>query len=290
MDMKEVISLEDILKQLYSISGILIDVYDLEGRSIARYPDQGALFCSLVGADAAGCRRCEQDNQKAFAAVRKEHKFHLYRCHMGLYEAVFPLYHYGRLAGYMMTGQMLENSEEAAQEVIKKARQADLGDEDKIQKAVNSLVRIAPEEIETFVTMCRVCADYIANHHQFPVTATGTARELVRYLEEHYRENITLEGLCRWFGYSRTRLNQLFREYTGTSICRYLMDIRLENACKSLRNSELSIYSIATESGFSNQNYFSRQFKKYIGCTPGEYRKNKEYLKDKKKPGKSLET
>lgn len=280
--MKEDISLNDILKQLYTISGILIDVYDLEGHSIARYPDQGALFCRLVNSAAAGRRRCEQDNQEAFATVRKEHKFHLYRCHMGLYEAVFPLYHYGRLAGYMMTGQMLENNEETVRKVVKKALQLNLGEKDEIRKAVDGLVRIAPEEIETFTTMCRVCADYIANHHQFPVTAVGTARELVRYLEEHYRENITLDGLCRWFGYSRTRLNQLFREYTGTSICRYLMNVRLENACKSLLSTRQSVYSIAMESGFSNQNYFSRQFKKYIGCTPGEYRKNKEYPEGKK--------
>ena len=98
--MSEIISLEDILKQLYAISGILIDVYDLEGHSVARYPDTGAYFCTLVSRSSQGCDRCGMDNREAFATVREEHKVHIYRCHMGLYEAVFPLYHYGRLAGY----------------------------------------------------------------------------------------------------------------------------------------------------------------------------------------------
>lgn len=274
--MKDEISLEDILKQLYTISGILIDVYNLEGRSIARYPDDGAAFCRLVCRSPEGVRRCAKDNKEAFATVRREHRVHIYQCHMGLYEAVFPLYHYGRLVGYMMTGQMLEKGEGAAEEAAREAKRLKLGSDEEIQQAVDALVRIDLEERETFVTMCRVCADYIANHHQFPVTATGTARELVRYLDEHYREAIRLEDLCHWFGYSKTRLNQLFREYTGTSVCRYLMDVRMENACRMLRGSGESIYSIAMENGFSSQNYFSRQFKKYIGCTPGEYRQNTE--------------
>ena len=111
--MKEEISLYDILKQLYSISGILIDVYSLDGESLARYPDRGAELCRLVNEDPRGCVRCGRANQEGFAQVRKEHKVHIYKCHMGLYEAVVPLYYYGTLAGYMMMGQMLEKGEKA---------------------------------------------------------------------------------------------------------------------------------------------------------------------------------
>lgn len=271
--MQKELELEEILKQLYKLSGLLIDVYDLEGKLIARYPDKGAPFCTLVGKTAGGRRKCTSNNQQAFAAVRKEHKVYIYQCHMGLYEAVFPLYHYGRLAGYMMTGQMLENREGAEEELCKKAERLHIGGREEIQETAAQLVRIAPQEMETFATMCRICADYIANHHQFPVTAAGTARELVRYLEEHFRERITLDHLCRWFGYSRTRLEQLFRAYTGSSIGRYLTEVRIRQACRLLRGTSLSIYSVAMETGFSSQNYFSRQFRKYTGCTPVSYRR-----------------
>lgn len=271
--MQEEISLKDILKQLYAISGILIDVYNLDGCSLARYPDCGAYFCTMVGQNRKGCLRCEQANKAAFAAVRKEHRVQIYQCHMGLYEAVVPLYHYGRLAGYMMTGQILENRPETEAEVIRRAQRLGIGTKEEIKEAVQRLVRIDLEEMETFVTLCRICADYIASHHQFPITAAGTAKELCRYLEEHYREKITLEHLCHWFGYSKTRLNQLFRAYTGMSVYHYLTELRLKKACMNLCNSSQSVYSIALECGFSNQNFFSRQFKKYMGCTPVDYRK-----------------
>lgn len=272
--MKEEISLYDILKQLYSISGILIDVYSLDGESLARYPDRGAELCRLVNEDPKGCARCGRANQEGFARVRKEHKVHIYKCHMGLYEAVVPLYYYGTLAGYMMMGQMLEKGEEARTEVIEKAENLGLGTTEAIKSAVEDLVQIDLEEIETFVTLCRICADYITNHHQFPVSAGDMAEEVRLYLEEHYGEKITLKRLCGWFGYSKTRLNQLFRESMGMSIYHCLMEIRMEKAKESLKKSEKSIYSIAQECGFSDQNYFARQFKKHTGCTPGEYRRN----------------
>ena len=117
--MSEIISLEDILKQLYAISGILIDVYDLEGHSVARYPDTGAYFCSLVTRNSQGCERCGRDNREAFATVREEHKVHIYRCHMGLYEAVFPLYTTG--AGRVYDDRADAGKREgAAEEVMQK--------------------------------------------------------------------------------------------------------------------------------------------------------------------------
>ena len=140
------ISLEDILRQWYAMWGILIDVYNLEGRSIARYPDDGAAFCHLVCRSPEGAGRCSKDNREAFDIVRREHRMHIYQCHMGLYEAVFPLYHYGRLAGYMMTGQMLEKREGAEEEAVREARRLRLGSEEEIRKAVDGLVRIDLEE------------------------------------------------------------------------------------------------------------------------------------------------
>lgn len=271
--MREEISLQEILKQLYAISGILINVYNLKGESLASYPDQGALFCQMVNDCSQGRSRCKTSNEEGFRLVQKKCGAVIYKCHMGLYEAVVPLYHYGTLAGYMMTGQILEKGDRARETVINRAKKLSLGTPEQIHKAVSHLVQIDEQKLEDFVTMSRICADYITNHHQFPVTAADTAKELQRYLENHYREEISLEKLCLWFGYSKTRLNQLFREYTGTSVYHYVMEIRIQKACESLRGSEESIYSIAIKHGFSDQNYFSRQFRKYMGCTPGQYRK-----------------
>ena len=72
---------------------------------------------------------------------------------MGLYEAVVPLYYYGTLAGYMMMGQMLEKGEKARAEVIEEAKNLGLGSAEIIESAVDGLVQIDLEEIETFVTL-----------------------------------------------------------------------------------------------------------------------------------------
>lgn len=274
--MQEELSLEDILRELYSVTGLQGTIYGLDEKILAQYPDKGARFCEIISECSLGVRGCVRANHYGFELVKQEHKVHLYQCHMGLYEAVVPLYHYGTLAGYMMMGQMLEESPSSAKEVFQKAANLKMAQEDEIKEAINELVKINLRKLESFVTMCRVCADYITNHHKFPVSYKQVAKELSSYLDAHFDQEITLEGLCRQFGYSKTRLNQLFVQYTGMSIYHYLMKTRIENACRCLRNSKDSIYTIAARTGFSNQNYFSRQFKKYVGCTPMEYRKQGE--------------
>lgn len=271
--MNEEISLEEILRDLYKISGILIVVYDLDGKALAKYPDEGARFCSMVSGLPTGEQRCQKADQETFRLVNREKKFHLYKCHMGLYEAVVPLYHYRTLAGYMMAGQLLENTAASRAEVSRRARELKIGSVKEIEEALDRLVTIDLDKLDSFVTMCRICADYITNHHKFPVPPANMAKDICTYLEEHYREPISIAGLCREIGYGKTRLNQLFQGYTGMSVYRYLTEIRIKKACESLRGTDNSVYSIALESGFSSQNYFSRQFKKYMGCTPGEYRK-----------------
>ena len=53
----------------------------------------------------------------------------------------------------------------------------------------------------------------------------------------------------------------------------FLNEIRVANACKLLRNEDLSVAMVAYECGFNNLSNFNRNFKKVRGCSPTEYRK-----------------
>ncbi len=73
---------------------------------------------------------------------------------------------------------------------------------------------------------------------------------------------------------SRDRFVHLFKEVTGWSPYRYMMNIRIEKAERLLRFSSSSVSEIALALGFDDPLYFSRIFKKYAGKSPAEYRKN----------------
>lgn len=95
-----------------------------------------------------------------------------------------------------------------------------------------------------------------------------------RYLDEHCREKITLQELGNAFGYHPFYLNRLFREQTGSTLHRFLMECRISRARSMLASTSLSIREIADSLGFSSPAYFSELFKALCGVTPAAYRQS----------------
>lgn len=89
-----------------------------------------------------------------------------------------------------------------------------------------------------------------------------------------YAEPITIELLANAFFVSASHLQHTFKEQTGYSIMDYINKTRIENSKKLLSETQLHISVIAEKVGIFDYNYFSRVFKKYVGVSPTEYRKN----------------
>lgn len=95
---------------------------------------------------------------------------------------------------------------------------------------------------------------------------------VVSALENDYSRGWRLEELMQIAHMSRSNLMRIFRKATGQAPIDYLIRLRIQRAMELLRNSELSITDIALKAGFSDSNYFSRQFNKQIGKSPSAYR------------------
>lgn len=100
----------------------------------------------------------------------------------------------------------------------------------------------------------------------------GLEAEIMRFLEEHCHESISLEQLGRRFGYHPVYLNRLFRERSGRTLHRFQMECRMKRACAMLTGTRLSVKEIAESTGFSSPAYFSELFLKMMHMTPGQYR------------------
>ena len=101
-----------------------------------------------------------------------------------------------------------------------------------------------------------------------------TVDTVCRYLREHFRENLCLQAIAREACMNPSALCRHFRQRTGKTLFAFLAGIRIENACRLLLETRLSVSAIAWETGFANLSHFNRQFKSLTGQTPGEYRKN----------------
>lgn len=95
----------------------------------------------------------------------------------------------------------------------------------------------------------------------------------IKYMTEHYMEPLSLGDLARQACLSIPQYGLLFKKYTGTSPARHLTQIRLRFACEQLKYTETSISDIGLSVGFEDPLYFSRLFRKNLGCSPSEFRK-----------------
>jgi AraC-like DNA-binding protein len=98
--------------------------------------------------------------------------------------------------------------------------------------------------------------------------------ELIRYLERHPAERLSLDELAERAGMSRRSLTQRFRKSTGQSITRFRQDLRVRLAADLMTaHPELSLAGVAEQAGFSDAFYFSKVFKRITGTTPSAFRR-----------------
>lgn len=99
-----------------------------------------------------------------------------------------------------------------------------------------------------------------------------TMAKIINYLEEHYQEDITLEMLTHNFGINRTNLCREFKNYTGFSVKKYILTLRMNQAKLLLQNSSYRVEEISEIVGFHDTAHFIQIFKKMVGVTPHQFR------------------
>ena len=100
----------------------------------------------------------------------------------------------------------------------------------------------------------------------------GLCARVASWMTVHYSEKVTVAQLCDLFETNRTDLSQRFRAATGSSLIDYLSRVRIDMACRMLRETKLPSGDILYRTGFSDAAHFSRTFKKFMKMTPAAYR------------------
>ncbi|WP_308780416.1 AraC family transcriptional regulator [uncultured Clostridium sp.] len=94
------------------------------------------------------------------------------------------------------------------------------------------------------------------------------------YINENYKDNISLEDVAMKFNFSKEYLSRSFTKYMGINFKNYLVNVRLSSAYRDLINTDYSITHIALENGFPNLKSFITAFKRTYGETPYKYIRN----------------
>ncbi|MCM3785393.1 AraC family transcriptional regulator [Neobacillus mesonae] len=118
---------------------------------------------------------------------------------------------------------------------------------------------------------------WVAKSHVSDTPDSNTTLQKTKdYIDQHYDENLTLERLGRMAGLSLKYYSELFKKHYGVSVTEYIATTRMEHAKQLMLDSELRLRDIAHLVGYPDEFYFSRKFKKMMGVSPSEYKKQQE--------------
>ncbi|MDQ0255905.1 two-component system response regulator YesN [Evansella vedderi] len=104
------------------------------------------------------------------------------------------------------------------------------------------------------------------------VNMKGDIYKVKSYVENNYHQNISLKSIASKFFMNPVYMGQLFKKTFGIYFKEYLLSLRIDEAKKLLRQTDLRVYEVAEKVGFGSTDYFVTQFEKINKMTPTEYR------------------
>lgn len=130
------------------------------------------------------------------------------------------------------------------------------------------------DDIESFfVEFYRSIVKYTSERK---VDDTKHIDRILDYINTNYRTEIDFEKMADNIGISYSYIRKIVKEVTGKSLLDYVNVLRINEAKRLIRQTNMTITEIATNLGYNNIQSFSRFFKKYEGITPGEFRNIKQ--------------
>lgn len=131
---------------------------------------------------------------------------------------------------------------------------------------MNRMIRLAMVLGRIVTTVCEAAMGRMERRAYPP-----SLERILTYLYENYTEPITLQSLSQRFGLSKQYIIRLFRRHLGTTVTRFINDLKLSHAPELLCQSALNISQIADHLGFSSAHYFSRLFREKYSVSPSRF-------------------
>lgn len=263
-----------LIGNLQTYTGIKTCVFDAGGKEMLVFGGHME-FCRLINADPEGHRRCEACDTQAVERCGQIGGIHRYRCHAGLCEVVLPLYESGAAIAYLSFGQYLDTSPVERQWAWTE-RELDWykGDMKVLREAFWTLGQYSYQKVTAYAEILDALTAHILQEGIIRSVEYTDKQRLRRYLDEHYRENLSLKRISADLHIGTTKLCTLARELSGGRTMTHLIaQRRIDQASAMLLQDNAPISTVAERVGYSDYNYFTKVFKAITGMTPSAYRK-----------------
>lgn len=236
-------------------------------------------FCALISEQSRSCSACLQAQERASEGATDGPNTIV--CFAGLCDTAVPVRIGNELIGFLQTGQVL--LKKPGKSVFNKTTKLLLewglkSDLKKLEDAYFHSRVLTPKEYEAMVRLLVIFAQHLSLvSNQLLVQQTNAEPPAItqakKFIQEHQSEDITLSQVAKSANASTFYFCKMFKKATGLHFTKYLARVRIEKAKNLLLNPNLRISEIAYEVGFQSLTHFNRVFKKIVGQSPTEYRK-----------------
>jgi AraC-like DNA-binding protein len=270
--------LEKVLRDFHEITGITVAILDTQFRHLAYYPKPKSQFCELIQQTEEGRRRCYASDAKLLSGCMEKRCPVHHHCHAGLSDTVVPILNGQTLIGFILFGQIREDTKERIpfEEIF--ANVSDLGiHRETLKNAYDELVFLDQARVKSASEIVSMLTKYIYVERLIELEHGSMEMErIVQYIDSNLTEKLSVALLCREFNLSKNALYKLFKLHIDQPVKEYINSRRLHCAEKLLQTTELPVYEVCERCGIDNYQYFCRMFKREKGETPLQYRKKQK--------------
>lgn len=260
----------NLLKDFHEVTGLRIALFWLDKQEIAAYPKNFSKLCGLVKLDENMRENCEYCNINAFTECERKKSLYIYKCHLGLTEAVLPIFYEETIIAFLMFGQVLDGDNKKAL-IDKTFKTLKIIDKSLKKEVYYSITEMPHKKIEAIAKMMEVYASYIQFSDCIYLHMGGIATLIKTFIEQNIDKELSIELITKRFNIGKTTACNKFKEDFHITINQFITKKRLEKAKEMLRNGNHTVSEVSDLCGFSDYNYFIRTFKKHIGKTPSKF-------------------
>lgn len=226
---------------------------------------------------------CLYTNKLLYKRLQKKTEPFTHHCYTGVMEYIIPICYNKQVIG-AITVACDRLDKKAMQNILEKFNKYNQINTQYLYELYNISFSDKPLSEEVLLKRLAILAEYIGfiydPNKKTKLNNTSIASQTyimshaLAYLNERYKEDISLDELARYCHCSTSYLSHHFKEYTGVTLKTYVNQLRTEEAKTLLIESSTPVTQIAYKLGYKDSNYFSKVFKDIVGISPVYYRAN----------------
>lgn len=262
--------LSAICNDIYDIAGIKAVIYDSDMNIIYSHPLAMEEFCSEVRKHKNLREKCLECDKFGFSQCVKNGETFIYKCHMGLTEAVSPIMDNDVIIGFILFGQLLNES--SREEIKKHIKTLNLKNEKQLIDCIDKKETTEERIISASARIVSMCASYVRLKNILNFQKESLALHVKKYISQNLKD-VTINKITTEFAISKGTLYNISKDEFKMGISQYIRHSRIKKAVDLIKESEKPIYQIAEEVGILDGNYLTKLIKKETGKTPRQIKK-----------------